>query len=232
MAMEYVVVLLPVAIALATAGFWPWAGAVLGGGLLAWMPVVRMGTVRGSWLRQHVPVRAFEWRAFIQATHPFGVILWSAAMAFSWLPVLPLFLIGAIVLLLCGAYEVCEPRGMLLATAQDPRELLHVKVWAAVRLTMITVTPVLLAATAFHPGWWWVHALFGLGMLTLVTYAVVLKYANYVPNERLSANGANLAVATVFAILPGLSLVPLIMLFTEWPKAQANLRSHFHDHHH
>ena len=106
------------------------------------------------------------------------------------------------------------------------------KVWGTVRLTMIAVTPVLLAATAFHPVWWWVHVLFGFGMLTLVAYAVVLKYANYVPHERLSANGANMAVATVFAILPGLSLVPLVMLLTEWPKAKANLRSHFHDHPH
>jgi len=64
-----------------------------------------------------------------------------------------------------------------------------------------------------------------------VAYAIVLKYANYLPNIRLEANGANVAVAALFAILPGLSLVPLIMLLTELPKARANLNAYFHDHH-
>jgi Na+/melibiose symporter-like transporter len=92
--------------------------------------------------------------------------------------------------------------------------------------------PVLVAATLFQPGWWWVHAGFGLGMLVLVAYAVVLKYANYRPNLRLEANGANVSLAALFAVLPGLSLVPVIMLLTELPKARANLNAYFHAHHH
>jgi hypothetical protein len=35
----------------------------------------------------------------------------------------------------------------------------------------------------------------------------------------------------LFAILPGLSVVPLVMLLTEWPKACANLNAYFHAHH-
>ena len=106
------------------------------------------------------------------------------------------------------------------------------KVWGAVRGMALLVLPVLVAATFFRPDWWWVHAGFGLGLLTLVAYAVVLKYAHYLPNERLSANGAHVSVAVLFAILPGLSLVPFVMLLTEWPKARANLHAYFDAHHH
>ncbi|HRP00484.1 MAG TPA: hypothetical protein PLN54_13695, partial [Flavobacteriales bacterium] len=95
---------------------------------------------------------------------------------------------------------------------------------------LVVELPVLVAATLFQPDWWWVHVGFGLGLLTLVAYAVVLKYAHYQPNERLSANGANVSIAALFAILPGLSVVPLLMLLTEVPKARANLSAYFHDH--
>jgi type IV secretory pathway TrbD component len=158
--------------------------------------------------------------------------MWLAALAFCWLPMLPLFLLGIIVLMAVSTQEQCEPRAMLLATADDARSLLRTKVWGAVRLMTLVLMPVLVAATLFQPGWWWVHAGFGLGMLVLVAYAVVLKYANYRPNLRLEANGANVSLAALFAVLPGLSLVPVIMLLTELPKARANLNAYFHAHHH
>jgi len=69
-------------------------------------------------------------------------------------------------------------------------------------------------------------------MVVLVAYAVVLKYAHYRPNERLSANGVNMGIAMVFSILPGLSLVPLIMLLSELRNARVNLNTYFHAHHH
>lgn len=231
MALEYGALVLPVVLALGLAGAWPWVPSAAAAVLLAWVPVVQAGGVRGAWLRRWIPARLFEWKGFVQHTHPLGLLLWLAALAFCWLPVLPLFLLGIIVLMAAAAHESCEPRAMLLAGAEDARSLLRAKVWGAVRLTAIVVLPVLVAATVFQPGWWWIHALFGAGMVVLVAYAVVLKYAHYRPNARLEANGANLAVAVLFAILPGLSVVPLVMLLTEWPKARANLNACFHAQH-
>ena len=120
---------------------------------------------------------------------------------------------------------------MLLATAADAPALLRSKVFGAMRLMVLIELPVLISATVFQPDWWWIHALFGFGMLVLVAYAVVLKYANYRPNERLDANSANVGVAAVFAILPGLGVVPLIMLLSEVRKARENLHTYFHAHH-
>jgi type IV secretory pathway TrbD component len=84
-----------------------------------------------------------------------------------------------------GAQEQCEPRAMLLATAPDARALLRSKVLGSMRIMVLLELPVLIGATIFQPDWWWIHGLFGLGMLVLVAYAVLLKYANYRPNERL-----------------------------------------------
>lgn len=231
MALEYGALVLPVVLALGLAGAWPWVPPAAAAVLLAWVPVVQVGGVRGAWLRRWIPAHLFEWRGFVQHTHPLGLLLWLAALAFCWLPVLPLFLLGIVALMAAAAQEHCEPRAMLLATAPNARSLLRAKVWGAVRGTAIVVLPVLFAATVFQPGWWWIHALFGAGMVVLLAYAVVLKYAHYLPNERLSANGANVSIAVLFAILPGLSVVPLVMLLTEWPKAHANLNTFFHAHH-
>lgn len=230
MAVEYAVMLLPVVAVLLLVGAWKWAAVVALLVLMAWSPVVLGGGVRGAWLRRLFPMHLFEWRSFVQHTHPFGLLIWLAALVFSWLPVLPMFLLGIIALMVASAQEHCEPRAMLLATAADARSLLRIKVWGTVRSMAVILLPVLVAATMFQPDRWWIHTGFGVGMMVLVAYAIVLKYANYRPNLRLEANGANVSVAALFAILPGLSLVPLIMLLTEWPKARANLSSYFNDH--
>lgn len=230
LALEYGVLVLPVLVVLVLAGAWVSALVVLPVVALPWLPVVRSAAVRGWLPRRWIPVKLFEWRGMVQGTHPWGLLLWLAALAFCWLPVLPLFLLGIIALVVASAQEHCEPRAMLLATAMDARSLLRIKVVGAMRLMTVMLLPVLIAATIFQPDWWWIHAGFGVGMVVLVAYAIVLKYANYRPNIRQEANGANVSVAALFAILPGLSLVPLIMLLTEWPKARANLNVYFHDH--
>lgn len=230
MAVEYGALVLPVLLVLGLDGSWRSAFVLIPVVLLPWLPVVRTSAVRGRWLRRGIPARLFEWRGLVQGTHPWAVLLWLAALAFCWLPVLPLFLLGVVAVMAAGAQEQCEPRAMLLATAPDARALLRSKVFGALRIMLVLELPVLVAATVFQPDWWWVHAGFGLGLLTLVAYAVVLMYAHYQPNERLSANGANVSIAVLFAILPGLSLVPLLMLLTEVPKARANLSAYFHDH--
>jgi hypothetical protein len=230
LAVEYGVVALPVLLVLTLAGAWVSVLVLLAVVVLLWLPVVRSSGVRGKWLRRWIPARLFEWRGLVQGTHPWGLLAWLAALAFCWLPVLPLFLLGIVALMAAGAQEQCEPRAMLLATAPDGRALLWTKVFGALRLILVLELPVLVAATVFHSDWWWVHLGFGLGMLALVAYAVVLKYAHYQPNERLSANGANVSFAVLFAILPGLSVVPLLMLLSELPKARANLSAYFHDH--
>ncbi len=232
MAVEYGAMLLPVALALALAKAWLAVAMVLPGLLMPWVPVKQGMGVRARTIRNVIPASLFEWKGFLQSTHPLGLFIWLAALASCWLPVLPMFLVGVIAMMVAGAQEQCEPRAMLLATATDAVALLRKKVFGSMRIMMIIVIPVVVGATIFRPEWWWIHALFASGMLVLVAYAIMLKYANYRPNVRLDANGANVAVAAVFAILPGLSLVPLIMLLTEVPKARANLNAYFHDHHH
>jgi hypothetical protein len=231
-ALEYGVLLLVVAIALGSAKAWTAMAILLQGAFIPWIPLKYGTGVRARVVRAWIGPVLFEWKSVLHSTHPFGLVLWIAALACCWLPVLPMFLMGIIAMLVAGAQEQCEPRAMLLASATDARALLWKKVFGSIRLTLIMVFPVVIGATIFRPGWWWIHALFGVGMVVLVMYAIVLKYANYRPSVRLEANGANVAVAAVFAILPGLSLVPLIMVLTELPKARANLDAYFHDHHH
>lgn len=232
MAVEYGLLMLPVLLGLLSGR--AWMAVVLLPLVLAvpWLPVVRAFGARGVWLRRALPAVLFELRSLVQTIYPWSVLLWLAALACCWLPVLPLFLLGLVALLAAGVQEQCEPRTMLLATSTSARGLLRTKLWSTMRVMVLIQLPVLVGATVFQSQWWWIHAFFGLGMLVLVAYAVVLKYANYRLNARLEANGAHVGVAAVFAILPGLSLVPLIMLLTEAPKARANLNTYFHAHDH
>lgn len=230
--LEYGMLLVPVMTGLLLARAWASAALLPMACALPWLPVLRSSGVRGTWLRKRLPGHLFEWKSAVQGTYPWSLLLWLAALGVCWLPLLPLLLLGAIALMAAGAQEHCEPRAMLLATSPDARALLRVKVFGALWLMALVELPVLIGATVFQPASWWIHLLFGLGMLVLVAYAVVLKYANYRPNARLDANSANVGVAAVFAILPGLGVVPLIMLVSEIRKARENLLTYFHDHHH
>lgn len=231
MALEYGVLVLPAFVGLLLAMAWIPAALVLAALALPWLPVTRASGVRAAWMRKWIPAHLLEWKSFLQNTHPWSTLLWLAALGFSWLPVLPMFLLGTLALMACGAQEQCEPRAMLLATSTDARTLLRTKLIGAARIMLVLQLPVLIGATVFQPGWWWIHGLFGLGMVVLVAYSVALKYANYRPNERLEANGANVTIAALFAILPGLGLVPFIMLLNEWRNALANLNTCFDAHH-
>ena len=230
---EYALLVIPVVIGFMLGNAWQ-EGLVLFAVALCipLMPVARSSRAHSMWLRALIPAHLFEWKSAIQRTHPFGLFLWVAAMALCWLPMLPLFLLWFIGLQICGMYEDCEPRSMLLATAPNARALLRTKTVGAVKLMTVLALPVLIGATVFQPQWWWMHLLFGLGQLVLVAFAVMLKYSNYVPNERLSANGAVITTAAMFSVLPGLFVVPLIMLLSERRKALDNLNYRFHDHHH
>lgn len=232
MALEYGVLVLPAFVGLLLAMAWIPAALVPTVLALPWMPVKRSSGIRAAWLRKWIPARLFEWKSMLQSTHPWSLLLWLAALGFSWLPVLPMFLLGMLALMTCGAQEPCESRAMLLATSTDARALLRTKLIGAARIMLVLQLPVLIGATIVRPGWWWIHASFGLGMVVLVAYSVALKYANYRPNERLEANGANVTIAALLAILPGLGLVPLVMLLNEWRNARANLNTYFHAHHH
>lgn len=230
--LEYGALVAPLLLALLFTRAWAWSALVALACTVPWVPVVRVSSVRGRWLRNRMPAHLFEWRSLLQSTHPWGPLLWLAALAFCWLPLLPLFLVGIVVMMAVGAQEQCEPRTMLLATARTARDFLRSKLFGSAGLTALIVLPVLVGATVFRPQWWWIHGLFGFGMVALVGYAVVLKYAHYRPNERLTANGVNTGIALVFAILPGLSLVPLLLLLSELRNARANLSTYFHAHHH
>lgn len=230
--LEYGALVLPVLLPLLVTPGWAWAPVVLLACALPWLPVVQVCGVRGGWWRKRIPAHLFEWKSMLQSAHPWALVLWLAALAFCWLPLLPLFLVGIVVTMVVGAQEQCEPRAMLLATASNARDFLRRKLFGSAGLMALVVLPVVVGATVFKPEWWWIHGLFGLGMVVLVAYAVVLKYAHYRPNERLSANGVNTGIAMVFAILPGLSLVPLLMLLSELRNARANLNTYFDAHRH
>ncbi|QQR85917.1 MAG: hypothetical protein IPJ76_15100 [Flavobacteriales bacterium] len=230
--LEYGALVLPVLLALLVTPAIVWSAVVLLACALPWLPVVRSSGVRGAWWRKRIPAHLFEWKSMLQGAHPWVLVLWLAALAFCWLPLLPLFLVGILVMMVVGAQELCEPRAMLLATASNTRDFLRRKLFGSAGLMALVVLPVVVGATVFKPEWWWIHGLFAIGMAVLVAYAAVLKYAHYRPNERLSANGVNTGIAMVVAILPGLSLVPLLMLLSELRNARANLNTYFDAHHH
>jgi len=227
--LEYLLLALPVMIGFGMANAWVEVGAVLFGMIaLVFMPVMDPVGTHMRWLRSRIPALLFEMKAGLQRTYPFAFVIWVLALAFCWLPALPLFLTWVLTMIMASQFEECESRAMLLVTASDARSILNKKIAGSLKIMLLIMAPVLIAATIARPEWWWIHGLFGLGQLSVIALAVILKYKEYIPNERLTANGATIAIGAVFALLPGLFLLPLLMSLTDRRKALENLDLYFH----
>jgi hypothetical protein len=92
MALEYSALILPVLLGLLFAGEWTSSSVLLVMPVLPWSPVALASGVRAARLRKRIPTQLFEWKSLLQSTHPWNLLLWLAALAFCWLPVLPMFL--------------------------------------------------------------------------------------------------------------------------------------------
>ena len=227
--LEYLLLALPLMIGLGLAGAWVEVGALVVGSIVtAFIPFIDASGTHLRRLRSRIPAQLFEWKSALQRTYPFALVIWILALAFCWLPALPLFLTWILTMIMASQFEECETRAMLLVTASNARSLLKKKISGSILIMLIVIAPVLIGATIARPEWWWINVLFGLGQLSVIALAVILKYKEYVPTERLTANGATIAVGAVFALLPGLFLLPVVMALTERRKALENLDLYFH----
>lgn len=179
---------------------------------------------RFVFLGQILPPTAFEWIAGFRQNLWLLIPVYFLALAFCWVKILPIALLWLLFGLLLGVYQVTEPILLLRAIAQDPNAIINHKIREMGKLLLILSLPVLLLQTIFYP---WL-GLAGLAFLVLqfcvLTFAILLKYSAYQPNQAQHSNMLLLAFAQLSVVLPFFLLLPLVLVFRQYRRATFNLQ--------
>ena len=171
----------------------------------------------------------FEWISGILKTWPALVLVYSLALAFCWVPVLPLFFLWIITVFITGFYLESEPLPVLHATAKSPAKFLQNKLLAHGKLLLALQLPALVVVLFNQPQFWYVYIVFVVLQLLLLACAILIKYSTYEPNRYLGPNSVLVMVAAAGAFIPFMLPLPLVICIRHWRKATRRLHVYLDD---
>ncbi len=176
-----------------------------------------------------LPREAIEWKAGLRRFYLPLVVINTAGFAAAFYPAaLPLsqVLTGWLVM---GFFEKNESLPMLRSFELPPSRFLWRKIALHARIYSLISLPPSLIFIFLHPEYWFAMPLLVLTMLVLHTYAILVKYTFYDPQQASPAGGFFRALGGVAALLP--LLFPLILLLgiRFYFKALNNIKPLLHD---
>ncbi len=178
---------------------------------------------RFQFLGKVFPPSAFEYISGFRQSLPWLVFIYSLALVFCWVKILPVALLWLFCGTFLGFYLQGEPLSMLRANNLEAKIFLRKKVWQMVQLLAIFCFPVILLQTLFHP-WLGLAGLLFFALQTCVlTFAIFMKYSTYEPDKTSSSNLLLLGFAQMSVVLPFFLLVPVVIAFRQYRKAKQNL---------
>jgi len=186
---------------------------------------------RLKYLSAFIPPHRFEWISGIRKNFIYLLPLYVLALGFSWFRILPLFFLFLITVSIASFYNECEPVHILKEGNPKPNKFLITKLLDHSKFMLLLYAPVLIINTAFNPGDYILLLLFIPVQISLVCFAICLKYANYRPHEESFANSITLSVVALGSAIPFLLPVPAIMAIIYFARARKNLESYLDDNH-
>lgn len=171
----------------------------------------------------------FEWLSGLRKNLVSLILLWLLAIATSRVRILPLIFLWFMIVTITSFYQQCESLQVLFASSQSPRKLITQKIRSAIALTLLFLVPILVINSIFNPTLILVNAIFLFVQITIIIFAILLKYTTYLPNENLKGNTILMSAVTIGALVPYLLPIPVIMCFRNYGRSIKNLKHQFDD---
>ena len=228
---EYLLLTLPVFILLFVKGFFASGCIIIAGCLLVALTVPgNSTTLLFPKLTRWIPSGMFEWRSGIRNSKGIAAVFIIGLYASCFLKFFPLIFLWLITISVAGFYQFGEPLS-LLYLHENAKQLLRSKIISSLSLYLkLTYIPVL-ANIFFHPQIWWVNILIYSLYTLVVICAVLIKYAVYKPNEKLTAGSMLLSIVSISPALPFTIPFPIVVATIKYKSALQNLDYYFHDQH-
>lgn len=171
----------------------------------------------------------FEWLSGLRKNLIPVVICWILAAITCRIRILPLVFLWFIMIAATSFYQECESLQILFASSSSPQKMLKQKIINHTKILLIIFVPILIVNSVFNPDFILINVAFLLIQITILIFAILLKYTTYIPNENLKGNTVLLSAVTIGALIPFLLPIPLIMCFRNYGRSVKNLKNYFND---
>lgn len=180
-----------------------------------------------------VSPKDFEWLSGLRKRRFYFGFLLAAAYAFSFVLIVPLFLIWFLTTLIFEFYRDCEPLNMLRVNGYSAGKFLFVKILRHSFLYAVLFVPALVLNSLFNPETVFINSMFLIVQFTVLVLAILMKYRIYTPLDSLQGLYIYLIVIQVVTVLPLfiggiplLSVLPLILCVRFYYSAKNNLKEY------
>ncbi|HQX68745.1 MAG TPA: hypothetical protein PLU85_02300 [Bacteroidia bacterium] len=228
---EYILLALPVIILLFLKSYFIAGCTIIAGCILIALIVPKNSThLLFPKLARWIPSAMFEWLSGIRNTKGIVAVFLIVLYATCFLKFIPLIFLWLTTITIAGFYQFGEPLS-LLYLHENAKQLLRIKIKNVLLLYVkITLIPVLVNIF-LHPDIWWVDLMIYILCMLVIICAVLIKYAVYRPNERLTAGSMLLSIVSISPALPFTLPLPIIVAAIKYKSAIQNLENYFHDQH-
>lgn len=176
-----------------------------------------------------LPASNFEWISGIRKTIFIIFPIYLLAVGLSWFKYAPHFLLWFLMTTIVSFFTHSESIEILRANGKPSKQFLIDKIKKNVQLIIILYTPLILINTIVNPENWIVNVLFIPVQLSLLVFAICIKYSMYTPNKKLTANTTLIGIVSIGSIMPFFLPVPVFMILYYYPKAIQNLKLYLND---
>jgi hypothetical protein len=178
-----------------------------------------------------IPAANFEWLSGVRKYYISFISLYLAALVFCWVRILPLFLLWLLTIIIASIHNECESIQVLREGNKLAKTFLINKLRINSICVIILYTPVIIINTFFNSEFLVISLLFIPMQISLVCFAIVLKYNSYKPNKKQPGNNIALAIVYLCTALPYFLPLPVILAIIYFYKAKNNLNQYLNDQH-
>lgn len=188
-----------------------------------WMPAVKWKTFSFNW----IPIRAFEWRSGMRRL---GFLLFFflviGLIASHWVWSIPGTLIIC-ALLSTGIYQDLESKE-LVEGPFDIKYLLWQKIGLHAALFHSCFALSYIVYFIRHSELWWILVLSIIAVQLLISFSILVKYANWLPNREKHSAQTMIAVFAAGLLIPYLAPASLLLWGYYYFKANKRLEYFYH----
>ena len=176
-----------------------------------------------------IPATNFEWISGIRKQFIPLIGLYLLALAFCWVRILPLFLLWFLTIMISSFHLENEPVHILRAGNKTARKFLSHKIKINIKYIFILYSLPVIINAIFVKEFLMITLLFIPVQISLLCFAISLKYSTYKPQTNQLGNNIAFSIIAILSAMPYFLPIPIILAIVYFYKAESNLKTYLHD---
>ncbi len=177
-----------------------------------------------------IPDDSYEWKSGVRKSFVGIIFILIAGVGgnFFFEAAIPIAIL-VLSLIVINFYQTGESEIFLIIKETGVNQFLKGKIIEFIIQFTMLVTPLVLLFILFYPEYWFIPFVELLMIYFVFIYVVLLKYAFYIPNEKLIASQTLSAIGALSLLLPFMLPVTWLLSVRFYYKSLSNLKPYLYD---